>query len=628
MWRKLLIAFVLGTIFLDWAQADSNAPDAFAAAVRTIAVEDHAESRRIALVIGNGAYEGGALRNPINDARLMGDTLGMLGFQVIVYENASRQRMQEAILEFQQRLQAGGVGLFYFAGHGFRIGNSTMLAPVDSDSQSRDRLIATGIDLQSVLAGMSKPRPGKQNLIILDTCLNNPFPATEAGPVDLPGQTLIAYATAPGSFAADGPHHGIYTAELLRAMVVPGRDTREIFERVASAVGQATGGRQVPRISSSLVGGLQLATASARALPNPAPTDPEPVLAMQSRGILPKDSAYELAFWDSIKDSTHASDYEAYLEAYPNGRFAALARARIERLRAAAPKSDAAPERARPAPAPEAAPKHTQPAPTPKTPEPIRAPAAPPVSPEKPSGPPAAVAEIKDCPMCPTLVGVPRGTYTMGSNSDDLSERPAHKVSIGEPFAIGKYEVTTEQWNACVDAAVCQRVSTDASRAGNSPVRDVSWDDAQQYVKWLSKVSGKAYRLPTEAEWEFAERGGTTTRYWWGEQMRNGSANCKGCGEPWRPDAPANAGSFAANPYGLYDMNGSVWEWVSDCWHNSYKGAPSNGKSWDEQDCRVHVIRGGSWRDGPDYMLSSTRFKYGASVRYSQNGFRIARSLK
>ena len=101
MWRKLLIAFVLGTIFLDWAQADSNAPDAFAAAVRTIAVEDHAESRRIALVIGNGAYEGGALRNPINDARLMGDTLGMLGFQVIVYENASRQRMQEAILEFQ-----------------------------------------------------------------------------------------------------------------------------------------------------------------------------------------------------------------------------------------------------------------------------------------------------------------------------------------------------------------------------------------------------------------------------------------------------------------------------------------------------------------------------------------------
>lgn len=216
----------------------------------------------------------------------------------------------------------------------------------------------------------------------------------------------------------------------------------------------------------------------------------------------------------------------------------------------------------------------------------------------------------------------------MGSNSDDLSERPAHKVSIGEPFAIGKYEVTTEQWNACVDAGVCQRVSTDASRAGNSPVRDVSWDDAQQYVKWLSKVSGKAYRLPTEAEWEFAERGGTTTRHWWGEQMRNGSANCKGCGEPWRPDAPANAGSFAANPYGLYDMNGSVWEWVSDCWHNSYKGAPSNGKSWDEQDCRVHVIRGGSWRDGPDYMLSSTRFKYGASVRYSQNGFRIARSLK
>ena len=230
--------------------------------------------------------------------------------------------------------------------------------------------------------------------------------------------------------------------------------------------------------------------------------------------------------------------------------------------------------------------------------------------------------------MCPTLVGLPRGTYTMGSNSDDPSERPAHSVSISGPFAIGKYEVTVEQWNACVDAGACQRVSTDPNRTANTPVRDVSWDDAQQYVTWLSKVSGKAYRLPTEAEWEYAERGGTSTRYWWGEQMHNGNANCKGCGEPWRQDGPANVGSSAANPYGLYDVNGSVWEWVSDCWHNSYKGAPSDGRSWDEHDCRVRVIRGGSWRDGPSYMLSSTRFKYDASVRYSQNGFRVARSLK
>jgi len=110
--------------------------------------------------------------------------------------------------------------------------------------------------------------------------------------------------------------------------------------------------------------------------------------------------------------------------------------------------------------------------------------------------------------------------------------------------------------------------------------------------------------------------------------MRPGNANCKECGEPWRPDGPADVGSFAANPYGLYDMNGSVWEWVSDCWHNSYKGAPADGSVWDDPNCRVRVIRGGSWRDGASYMLSSTRFKYDASVRHSQNGFRVARDVK
>jgi formylglycine-generating enzyme required for sulfatase activity len=345
-------------------------------------------------------------------------------------------------------------------------------------------------------------------------------------------------------------------------------------------------------------------------------------------GVLPKDSAeqYELTFWESVKDSQHASDYEAYLKAYPKGRFADLARARIERLKAAAPKTEtpaprppAAPppaaERPRPAPAP------AIPAPAPTAPAPAAGPA------EKPTGGVAGGAEIKDCPACPPLIGLKQGEFVMGSNVDDPSERPAHRVSIPHSFAIGRYEVTGEQWNACVDAGACQRSSAGANAAKNAPVRDVSWDDAQAYVKWLSKASGKTYRLPTEAEWEYAARGGTTTRYWWGDQMKTGKANCKGCGDPWSQEGPAPAGSFAANPYGLHDMNGSVWEWMSDCWHTSYKGAPADGRSWEEPNCRMRVIRGGSWREGADYMLSSTRFKYDASVRQSQNGFRVARDL-
>jgi formylglycine-generating enzyme required for sulfatase activity len=371
---------------------------------------------------------------------------------------------------------------------------------------------------------------------------------------------------------------------------------------------------------------------------------PDNFLENSIAAILPKDSAeqYELAFWESIKDSNQISDYEAYLQAYPKGRFAPLAKARIERLRAAA-KPEAPPEQERPA-AKAQPEKPRQPPPAKAEPERRRAPKEAPVAKEPPAPkeppaaavpaepvqdkptPKAAAGEVRDCPTCPILISLPAGAFTMGSNTGDPTEKPAHRISIGNAFAIGKYEVTVEQWNACTEASACPRLNS--SNPGNTPVRDVSWDDAQQYVKWLSSTTGKPYRLPSEAEWEYAARGGTSTRFWWGEQMRPGNANCKDCGAPWSDDGPAKVGSFAANPYGLHDVNGSVWEWVADCWHTSYKGAPSDGRPWDTPGCRERVIRGGSWRDGSGYMPSSTRFKYGASVRHSQNGFRVARDLK
>jgi formylglycine-generating enzyme required for sulfatase activity len=238
-----------------------------------------------------------------------------------------------------------------------------------------------------------------------------------------------------------------------------------------------------------------------------------------------------------------------------------------------------------------------------------------------------AGTDIRDCPACPVLAAIAPGAFTMGSNSSDPSEKPPRRVTIEAPFAIGRTEVTVEQWNACVDAGACPRTS-DAARAPNTPARDVSWDDAQLYVKWLTKVSGKPYRLPTEAEWEYAARGGTTSRYAWGDDMRRGSANCKDCGDPWQADGPAPVASFPANAYGLHDMNGSVWEWVEDCWHSTYKNAPADARAWTESFCPVHVIRGGSWRDGASYMPTTTRFKYDGSVRHSQNGFRVVRDMK
>lgn len=210
----------------------------------------------------------------------------------------------------------------------------------------------------------------------------------------------------------------------------------------------------------------------------------------------------------------------------------------------------------------------------------------------------------------------------------DQTEQPAHLVTLDSPFAIGKYEVTVAEWNACVEAGACQRVAEYVSPRPRAPVRDVSWDEAQQYVKWLSTVSGKPYRLPSEAEWEYAARGGTTTRYWWGDKMAPGKANCQGCGPPWRIDEPADAGSFAPNPYGLYDMSGSVWEWVQDCWHNSYSQSPGDAVAWEDQpNCSTRVVRGGSWRESPAFMATSTRSSDDAGAHHSQNGFRVARDV-
>lgn len=358
---------------------------------------------------------------------------------------------------------------------------------------------------------------------------------------------------------------------------------------------------------------------------------------VQLAGVVPKNSAeqFEMTFWESIKDSTHVSDYEAYLKAYPKGKFVALAHARIDRLRAAAAKGAAPAEAAaagkasRPSPVAAKVAREVDKAPATRPEPKAPAPAVVAAAPVAAAGPAAkAAGEITDCQACPVLIAIPAGSFTMGSNVSDPSEKPAHTVTVATPFAIGKYEVTVAQWNACADANACARASQASNPSPASPVRDVSWDDAQVYVKWLATTSGKPYRLPTEAEWEYAARAGTGTRYWWGEQMSVGKANCKDCGPPWRADTPGKAGSFAANPWGLYDVNGSVWEWVSDCWHNSFKDAPSDAKAWEAPNCSVRVIRGGSWREGAAYMVSSSRFKYDASVRHAQNGFRVARNLK
>ena len=221
----------------------------------------------------------------------------------------------------------------------------------------------------------------------------------------------------------------------------------------------------------------------------------------------------------------------------------------------------------------------------------------------------------------PELVDLPGGTFTMGSN-EDPSEKPPHKVTI-PPFSIGKYPVTNGEWRQCLDSRVCSYspVGDDAE-----PVRNVSWDDAQQYVSWLSKATNRLYRLPTEAEFEYAERAGTDTKYWWGNALQDGVTDCKGCGQPYDTKAPQKVDTFKANAFGLFGMAGGVDQWVADCWHKNFVGAPADGKAWVEESCAEHVLRGGSWKSEPSAVHSASRDHYDTAVRYLTHGFRIARS--
>ncbi len=222
----------------------------------------------------------------------------------------------------------------------------------------------------------------------------------------------------------------------------------------------------------------------------------------------------------------------------------------------------------------------------------------------------------------PAMVALPGGSFVMGSN-DDLSEKPVHRVTVA-PFSIGKYPVTVGEWSKCVAARACADVSP-PSTDERAPISNLSWNDAVQFIAWLSRVSGKTYRLPTEAEWEYAARGGTTTKFWWGNDYVDGMAYCRGCGAPdYDPRHAIKVGSFRANPFGLYDMGGEASEWVSDCWHRDYHGAPGDGSPWAADDCSSHVLRGGSWQNDRTYLSVSSRDHYDTGVRYPTHGLRLA----
>ncbi len=268
----------------------------------------------------------------------------------------------------------------------------------------------------------------------------------------------------------------------------------------------------------------------------------------------------------------------------------------------------------------------------------------------------SAADAFRDCPDCPEMVVIPAGSFMMGAprseDKSDHSERPVHEVSIAYSFAIGKYEVTFDEWNVCVSMGGCTTYHTDSAMCislmectafnsysvewgqGYRPVVSISWQDAQEYVQWLSSRTGYEYRLPSEAEWEYAVRAGTTTPFNTGDSITHEHANFKtyygygnypGIGLYWRQTL--EVGSFPANGFVLYDMHGNVWEWIQDCWHENYDGAPNDGSVWETGECEMRVLRGGAWDDEPGSLRSAYRYRALPQIRVNSIGFRVVRGL-
>ena len=713
----------------------------------------NAETDAVALVIGNADYEENRLANSVNDAKAMSALLSGAGIQVVTAIDADAATLRGALANYRSLRAEGRPGFVYFAGHGTEVAGETYILPLDADSSSAASLAATAVSLRELTSGIPSDQ---RSYIVLDICRTAPQSLPLSLPRqndrfaaagdenrtlnqrDLPGATLVALAASSGQSANDGAgEHGLYTQALLQALNDGQASLAGAFAAAGAKVQAATQESQTPVLLVSQGYDLAPTATQEHALLASAALA-SPVLASiemaqlraapgKTRGLQPKKSgAHDLEFWNAIKDSKEAADYEAYLESFPEGSFAPLARLRIRQYSKDATGGDSADEpafkvdameapyvaltnanvRALPqadsdkvgqlskgrdvevtgrvvganwyrvridggtgyvfgdlirsaisadtapssVPAPAAATAPSVAAPTVQAvPQPTKKAAAPVPAPKAPAAPkvetkvgvtakkqepapkPAAVAALpkasgsRDCEFCPELVEITPGSFTLGSNNGNDNERPATKVTIRKPFAIGRQEVTVGEWAFCVEDGGCSfKPKKKAGQSDRAPMRNLSWLDAMEYVKWLSKKTGRTYRLPSEAEWEYAARGGTSTAYWWGKTIGKGKTDCKDCGSDWVRKQPPDAGSFAPNPFGLFDTSGSVWEWTADCWTKSHDGAPRDGSARDNPDCRQRVLRGGSWRNEPDYLRSASRFNYDANVRYLVNGFRVA----
>ena len=619
----------------------------------------HAQAeKRIALLIGNQGYgsEIGRLANPHNDVALLEKTLKALGFEVRTVRDAGLAGLHQAVNAYARRVQAAGpnaVGFFYYSGHGAADGGTNYLIPIDVKTTETGELWDQSLRLTEITRKLKTEASNATHFVVFDACRNT-LKLTTAGsralvqskgfvPVAQESGMLIAYATAEGELASDlGAGAGPYAKVLAEEIVRPGIEAVAMFRVVQRRVRMAI--RQEPYLGFNAMGDVYLAGAEM-----PKPPSPGPEVAQVARE------------WARV-DKTNVAELETFVRRHGSSAEADYARARIEELKnrlippvpkreqptttTGMPRCESYLERA----ACESHVTCSWAANTkcqPKSGGLVTALLeALPASKPTPEGPCAGVEALvgnekqclkskdsfRDCPDCPEMVAVPAGSFMMGSPASEegrnADEGPQRKVTIAKPFAAGKFEVTFAQWDACVAARGCAHKPSDQGWGrGNRPVINVSWDDAREYVTWLAKKTGNAYRMLSEAEWEYAARAGSASKYPWSDDVGRNLANCNGCGSQWDSKQTAPVGSFSANGFGLHDMHGNVLEWVEDCHKDGYSDAPSDGSARAISDCSTRGVRGGAWSLVSRTVRSAARLSNYPDYRVADRGFRVARTL-
>ena len=557
---------------------------------------DSAHAKRVALVVGNASYQVGRLTNPPNDVAEMERALKAVGFSVQKVLNANQNQMKRAVRDFGTAAQGAEVAFVYFSGHGTQANGENYLLPLGASIDKESDYPIEAIAANDVLAQIRGAQP-KAAILVLDACRDNPLAATTKsttkglGRMIAPTGSLIAFATEPNTTASD---NGNYAKVLAREIQKPGQELLDVFRNTGAEVKRLSGGKQEPRISEVSINerlylagqGTQVASVA------PVPTG-QPVQVQAD----PEQEAWELA---KRRDTVAA--YEGFLASFPSGRLAATARSALAGLK--------------PASASTPTPQPTQPQAT-------------------ASAQPRA---FKDCAglHCPEMVVIPANSFMMGSNDGPAAEKPPRRVTI-RSFALGKYEVTQGQWKAVMGNENPSHFSTCGD---NCPVETVRWDDIQIYIEKLKRMTGQQYRLPSEAEWEYAARAGCTSafnvagqckdRIEPGEANFDGKFTYNGSSKGKYEGKTMAFGSFAPNGFGLHDMHGNVWEWVQDCYEDDYrKGQPVDGSAHrgNDRSCSKRVLRGGSWDRNPDYLRAADRYGVSPDVRSSSYGFRLARML-